>query len=112
MAGEEVLQCFTALLVSDEQEEEEKQEGELEHYPEDAADTSDGIYKIKTKTNTLNITLVIKHKYITHECVFSGGSEFSLKLKIPDEISLEVFTCDILGFSPLQKKSGSPSSQE
>lgn len=44
MAGEEVLQCFTALLVSDAQDEEEKQEGELEHYPEDAADTSDGIY--------------------------------------------------------------------
>lgn len=105
-----MLQCFTALLVSDEQEEEETQEEESEQHPEHAADTSDGIYKIKAKTNTLNITLFIKH--ITHECVFSGGSEFSLKLMMPDQISLEAFTCDILGFSPLPKKSGSPSSQE
>lgn len=57
MTREEMLQCFTALLVLDEKEEEEKQGGESEPLPKHAVDTSDGIYKIKTKANTLHITL-------------------------------------------------------
>lgn len=62
-----MLQCFTALLFFDEKEEEEKHGGESEKHPEHAAEASDGTYKIKTKTNTLNITFKNVHtKYITH----------------------------------------------
>lgn len=39
MAEEEVLQCFTGLLVVDEKEEEG---GESEQHPEHAVDTSGG----------------------------------------------------------------------
>lgn len=69
MSEEEVLQCFTALLVFDEKEEEEEEEdeegGESEPHPEHAVDTSDGIYKIKTRNNTFNFTLK-NNKSITH----------------------------------------------
>lgn len=109
MAEEEVLQCFTALLVFDDKEEEEKQDGESEQQSEHAADTSDGIIKIKDQ----NIALKnIHNKYNTHWCVFPGGcSESSLELMIPDQISMETFTCGILGLSSLAEQSGSPSSQ-
>lgn len=43
MDEEEVLQCFTALLVFDEKEEEEKEGEEPEEHPEHDIDTSDGI---------------------------------------------------------------------
>lgn len=61
MTEEEMLQCFTALLVFDEKEEEEKQSEESEQLPEHAVDTSDGISQIKTETNTLDITLKNRH---------------------------------------------------
>lgn len=44
MAEEEVLQCFTTLLVFDEKEEEEKQGEEVGQLPEHAADSTDGMY--------------------------------------------------------------------
>lgn len=102
MTEEEVSQCFTALSVFDETEEEDnkvRNQGRIPSMP-----LINMMVYLKRKKTTTNHERLPKKIYKTNEkhhfCVVPGkSSEYSLELMMPGQTSLEAFTCGSLGLS-------------